>query len=126
MSDPDRFDPGSVGTFRVTDRSFDTAIQDASLSATPSTMTGRSWRPSPSRHRRPMRSVAVAPGLARALLHLHVAAGTSYYKAAAPPVVIVEDETLSPAELAIPPAISTTRASASSRSPTASPCPGRW
>ncbi len=31
-----------------------------------------------------------APGLERALLHLHIAAGTSYYKAAAPPEVVVE------------------------------------
>jgi hypothetical protein len=38
-------------------------------------------------------------GFDRALLHLHVAAGTSYYKTAAPGTVVVEGETLTPAEL---------------------------
>ena len=34
------------------------------------------------------------------MVHLHIAAGTSYYKAAAPPVVSVDDERLDPAEVA--------------------------
>jgi hypothetical protein len=42
---------------------------------------------------------ARGPGWERALMHLHVAAGTSYYKAAAPPVVSVEHEHMDPQEL---------------------------
>jgi hypothetical protein len=41
-----------------------------------------------------------AEALERALLHLHVAAGTSYYKTAAPPEVVVESGALSPDEVA--------------------------
>ena len=86
MNDPKRFDPASVGIFRVTDRSFDRATGTVTLGyALGETIT--SSKPSPSRPR-PRRAGAVGPdvpGLDRALLHLHVAAGTSYYKAAAPP-----------------------------------------
>ncbi len=100
MNDPKRFDPASVGIFRVTDRSFDRATGTVTLGydlgeihhfvetitfETPATGAG-----------------AVGPdvpGLDRALLHLHVAAGTSYYKAAAPPSVSVEHSHLDAAEL---------------------------
>ena len=87
MSDPNRFDPGSVGTFRVVDRTFDRESRTVSLGyaldddqAFVETVTFET--PSP---RRPH---VDAPGLDRALLHLHIAAGTSYYKTAAPPVVV--------------------------------------
>ncbi len=97
MTDPKRFDPASVDTFRVTDRSFDTASGTVSLGyalgddhpfvetitfETPATRAGvggTAWE--------------------RALLHLHIAAGTSYYKAAAPPLVTVEQDDLDRTEL---------------------------
>ncbi|HUY67386.1 MAG TPA: hypothetical protein VMV06_11250 [Acidimicrobiales bacterium] len=99
MNDPDRFDPAAFTTFRVLDRSFDAATRTASLryafddgpcfveTITFETATGA--------------SVPVEPvELDAALLHLHIAAGTSYYKAAAPPVVSVESGALSPSEVA--------------------------
>ena len=97
MNDPRRFDPASVGSFRVADRSFDPGSRTATLTyalgdahrftetVTFETPPGSSVRPD-------------RAGLDRALLHLHIAAGTSYYKAAAPPVVVVEGLGLTPDE----------------------------
>jgi hypothetical protein len=99
MNDPDRFDPAAFKMFRVLDRSFDEATKTASLHYAfdegPSfvetvifeTATGS---PTPVDRAR----------LEGALLHLHIAAGTSYYKAAAPPIVSVESGALSPTEVA--------------------------
>jgi UDP-N-acetyl-alpha-D-muramoyl-L-alanyl-L-glutamate epimerase len=90
MHQPPRFDPASVGAFRVTDRAYDhasrtlvlgyrfeggPAFEETITFETPPTGT----------------AVTSGPGFDRALLHLHIAAGTSYYKAAAPAVVLVEE-----------------------------------
>jgi len=99
MNDPDRFDPAAFKMFRVLDRTFDEATRTASLHYAfdegPSfveTITFETATGSPA---------PVAPALLEnALLHLHIAAGTSYYKAAAPPIVSVESGTLSPTEAA--------------------------
>jgi len=97
MNDPDRFDPAAFKMFRVLDRSFDEATRTASLhyafdggptfveTVTFETATGS---PVP----------VDRAQLEGALLHLHIAAGTSYYKAAAPPIVSVESGALSPTE----------------------------
>jgi hypothetical protein len=93
MPDPERFDPGSYATFRIVGRDFDLATRTLTLryalddrvqfteTVTFETPPDPGVDPS-------------GPGFERALLHLHVAAGTSYYKTAAPPQVIVEGESL--------------------------------
>ena len=98
MNDPNRFDPASVGTFRVDRRSFDPESRTVSLHYSfdhgpefEETIVFESPVDGGSAHS--------APGFDRALLHLHVAAGTSYYKVAAPPDVVVEGEGLIPVEL---------------------------
>ena len=48
-------------------------------------------------------SLADTAGFERALLHLHIAAGTSYYKTAAPPVVSVEGASLTAGRDRLPP-----------------------
>lgn len=97
MSDQSRFDAGSFATFRVVDRTFDEDTREISLryaldgaecfveTITFETPTGAG-------------RVDGTAGFDRALLHLHIAAGTSYYKTAAPPVVVVEGEGLSTTE----------------------------
>ncbi len=98
MSDPSRFEPGSVGAFRVIDRTFDTESRTISLNYAfdddQSFVETITFETPPSE-----KIGVVTPGLSRALLHLHIAAGTSYYKAAAPPVVLVEGERLASGEL---------------------------
>jgi hypothetical protein len=95
MNDPHQFDPGRFGVFRVLDRSFDvrsrTALLRYALEDGPSfTETVTFETPPPAE--------IDAALVERALLHLHIAAGTSYYKTAAPPVVRVESASLTPAE----------------------------
>ncbi len=99
MSARRRFDPGSFGAFRVVGRSFDPGSRTVSLRYAlddshhfVETVTFET----PTTGRAPE-----GPGFERALLHLHVAAGTSYYKTAAPPDVVVEEEVLSPAALTV-------------------------
>jgi UDP-N-acetyl-alpha-D-muramoyl-L-alanyl-L-glutamate epimerase len=98
MNDPDRFRPGAFDAFRVTDRSYDQPSRTVSL--------GYAFDDGPSfvetiTFETPPGSQPLDAGvMERALLHLHIAAGTSYYKAAAPPTVIVEHGALSPAETA--------------------------
>jgi hypothetical protein len=97
MPDPNRFDPGSVGAFRVGKRHFDPGTRTVSLRYAfddgpdfVETITFESVPPS-----------GVAPagaGFEHALLHLHIAAGTSYYKAAAPDSVVVDGVGLTEAE----------------------------
>jgi UDP-N-acetyl-alpha-D-muramoyl-L-alanyl-L-glutamate epimerase len=99
MTAPDRFEPDSFRTFRVTTRQYDPASRTVTLRyalddrvefvETLTFKAGSAGIPDPS-----------GPGFERALLHLHVAAGTSYYKTAAPEEVVVEGEVLSTAELA--------------------------
>ena len=101
MSTPARFEPDSFRTFRVTGREYDAGSRTVTLryslddrvaftetitfDAPPSGVPGDGAGPS-------------GPGFARALLHLHVAAGTSYYKTAAPPDVVVEGTALTTRE----------------------------
>jgi len=99
MTAPALFEPDSFRTFRVTGREYDPVSRTVTLhyalddrvifaeTVTFETLPDGVADPS-------------GPGFERALLHLHVAAGTSYYKAAAPDEVVIEGETLSPAELA--------------------------
>jgi hypothetical protein len=107
MNEPQRFDPRSVGDFRVVDPSFDFRVVDRSFDLDSRTLSLRYALDS--RHEfietiafetpTPTRLANIPPGMERAMLHLHIAAGTSYYKTAAPPVVSVERETLSSTEL---------------------------
>ncbi len=95
MNDPTRFDPGAFKAFRVLDRSFDqrsgTAVLGYGLDDGPTFVETLTFETPPSG---PVDERAVQ----RALVHLHIAAGTSYYKTAAPSVVRVESASLSPAE----------------------------
>jgi len=100
MTAPDRFEPDSFRTFRATTRSYDPGTRTVTMryalddrvefEETVTFEPGREDRPDPA-----------GPGFERALVHLHVAAGTSYYKAAAPPRVEVEGASLTPAELGL-------------------------
>ena len=98
MSTTARFEPDSFRSFRVTDREYDPSTRTVTLHYAlddrirfTETITfepvGDDLLP-PS-----------GPGFERALLHLHVAAGTSYYKTAAPPEVVVEHADLTTDEL---------------------------
>jgi hypothetical protein len=101
MTDPLRFDPGTYGTFRITGRAYDPESRTVTLryvlddrvefveTLTFETPPGPDADP----------AGPGGPGFERALLHLHVAAGTSYYKTAAPGQVVVEGESLSAPEL---------------------------
>lgn len=98
MHAPNRFDPATVGDFRVLGRTFDGVTGVVSLRYALGerlTFTETVTFETPFAPERDLD----APGLHRALLHLQVAAGTSYYKASAPPGVIIEDENLSDGEL---------------------------
>lgn len=98
MPDRPRFDPGSFGAFRVVGRSFDsdsrTVTLRYALDDTHHFVETITFETPPGD-----RSAPAGPGFERALLHLHIAAGTSYYKTAAPSEVLVEEDALSPAEL---------------------------
>ncbi|MGO9027637.1 MAG: endonuclease domain-containing protein [Acidimicrobiales bacterium] len=92
-----RFDPGSVETFRVVDRTFDPTTRTARLRY--AFDDGRQFEETVTFETPPTGPVP-PPGesFERALLHLHIAAGTSYYKAAAPPIVDVEGTALTGVE----------------------------
>ncbi|MDA8343200.1 MAG: hypothetical protein M0007_13400, partial [Actinomycetota bacterium] len=94
MSTSRPFDPRAYQRFRLTRLDWDDAARTARLGyeLLPSGTADRlafeevvSFEEPPGGWEEP----ADGPGLARALTHLHVAAGTSYYKVAAPPVVEV-------------------------------------
>jgi hypothetical protein len=99
MSSPRRFEPDSFQAFRIVGRAYDAAERRITLryslddsvafteTLTFETETGDLPEPT-------------GPGFDRALLHLHVAAGTSYYKTAAPAEVVVEGELLTADEQA--------------------------
>jgi hypothetical protein len=93
MHAPNRFDPGSVGVFRVKGRAFDRATGTVSLSYA---LDDRCSFVETITFETPfvVDPTLDGPGLERALLHLQLAAGTSYYKTAAPPMVVVEGEAL--------------------------------
>jgi UDP-N-acetyl-alpha-D-muramoyl-L-alanyl-L-glutamate epimerase len=98
MSVPNRFDPASVGTFRVIDRAFDSESRTVSLGYAfddgPAFVETLTFETKPGHD-----ATVDAPGLERALLHLHIAAGTSYYKTAAPSQMVIEGGALDPAEV---------------------------
>ena len=101
MTDPLRFDPGSHRTFRIVGRAYDVEARTITLryaldDRTEFTETITFETP-PGPGADPGGPTGV--GFERALLHLHVAAGTSYYKTAAPAQVVVEGESLSAPEL---------------------------
>jgi hypothetical protein len=103
MSAPLRFDPESFRTFRIVGRAYDPVSRTVTLRyglddrvAFTETIT---FETAPAEPVDPRSPEAMGPGFERALLHLHVAAGTSYYKTAAPPEVVIEGESLSDAEL---------------------------
>jgi hypothetical protein len=92
-----RFDPGSIQRFRVVDRTFDSTTRIARLRY--AFDDGEQFEELITFETEPTQPVpALGEGFDRALLHLHIAAGTSYYKAAAPPVVEVESTGLTAAE----------------------------
>jgi UDP-N-acetyl-alpha-D-muramoyl-L-alanyl-L-glutamate epimerase len=84
-----RFDPGSIETFRILDRSYDPETRTALLRY--AFDDGERFEETITFESAPT-SEGTGPGFERALLHLHLAAGTSYYKAAAPPEVVVGEE----------------------------------
>jgi UDP-N-acetyl-alpha-D-muramoyl-L-alanyl-L-glutamate epimerase len=103
MSTPARFVPASFRTFRATDRAYDPtsrtvtlryALDDRVEFTETLTFEGVTGADDAGR----ASAGPSGPGFDRALLHLHVAAGTSYYKTAAPPEVLVAGAALTPAE----------------------------
>ncbi len=97
--DDGRFDPAAVTAFYVTSRSFDARTGTATLGYAfdggPEFVETITFETPPA-----AAFVADDPRLGRALLHLHIAAGTSYYKAAAPLTVVVDEGSLTPDEAA--------------------------
>ena len=97
MSDPNRFDPGSVGSFRIVDNHYDPSSRTATLRY--ALDDAYSFEETITFETEPPPDLPVDDaGLVRALHHLHIAAGTSYYKAAAPPVIEVEGAGLTASE----------------------------
>jgi hypothetical protein len=101
MTDPLRFDPGSYDAFRVVGRHYDPVSRTITLR---NALDDRvefvetiTFETAPDPNFVPGGPTGI--GFERALLHLHVAAGTSYYKTAAPGRVVVEGESLSAPEL---------------------------
>ncbi len=98
MSDQLAFDPGSVDTFRIIEWEYDPAGRVVTLryafddryqfAETIEFVTEPSG----------LGSEFDADGFARAIDHLHIAAGVSYFKAAAPATVSIEHTALTPAE----------------------------
>ncbi|HEY1466820.1 MAG TPA: hypothetical protein VGF11_07180 [Acidimicrobiales bacterium] len=99
MSDQFAFDPASVDTFRIIDWDYDPVARVVTLRyafddrehfaetiefVTEPTVLSDGFD---------------ADGFARAIDHLHIAAGVSYFKAAAPTTVAIEKTALTPAEL---------------------------
>ena len=80
---------GLVGVFRVADRSFDIPTRTISLhyafEAGPEFVETIAFESPFSDD-----VDTASPSFERALLHLHIAAGTSYYKVAAPAEVLIE------------------------------------
>jgi UDP-N-acetyl-alpha-D-muramoyl-L-alanyl-L-glutamate epimerase len=98
MDDDDRFDPRGFDAFRVIDRTFDkdtrTVTLEYALDDSERFVETVTFETPPASG-----SPTDTAGFERALLHLHVAAGTSYYKTAAPPVVSVEGASLTAGEI---------------------------
>ncbi|MGB7050891.1 MAG: hypothetical protein WBG41_04930 [Acidimicrobiales bacterium] len=95
--DDGRFDPSEATSFHVVSASFDAATTTATFSYAfeggpefVESVTFETPAPTP--------VDAEDPRLTGALRHLHIAAGTSYYKAAAPDRVVVDEGYLTPDE----------------------------
>jgi hypothetical protein len=89
MSDPNRLDPGSVDSFRIVDNHYDHSSRTAFLRY--GLDNDYSFEETVTFETEPSTDLPVdQAGLHRALGHLHIAAGTSYYKVAAPPRIEVE------------------------------------
>jgi hypothetical protein len=103
MSTPTRFEPESYRVFRVAGREYDAASRTVTLRYAlddrQSFVETLTFDP-PAPGSGPPVADPSGPGFERALLHLHVAAGTSYYKTSAPREVVVEGATLTAAERA--------------------------
>jgi len=106
MTTPARFAPESFRAFRATDRAWDSATRTVTLRyalddevSFTETISFEGVRGRTDGAADPAAGPS-GPGFDRALLHLHVAAGTSYYKTAAPPEVLVEGAALTAAERA--------------------------
>ena len=102
MSTPARFEPDSFRAFRATGREYDAGSRTVTLRYAlddrvefVETLTFEPGGPAGDPTAAPS-----GTGFDRALLHLHLAAGTSYFKTAAPPVVVLEGARLSPVEQA--------------------------
>ncbi len=97
MPAPNRFDPASFGAFRVQGRTFE---RDSGTVSLHYALDDRQTFVETITFETPFTAGPVldGPGLDRALLHLHIAAGTSYYKTAAPPEVLLEKDGLAPDE----------------------------
>ena len=96
--DDGRFDPKGASSFHVTSRTFDATTRTATFSY--AFDGGPEFVESVTFETPPSVPVDVEdPRLDRALHHLHVAAGTSYYKTAAPDRVVVDQGVLTPDEV---------------------------
>jgi hypothetical protein len=92
-----RFDPGSIQRFRIVDRTFDPTSRTARLRY--AFDNGEQFEELITFETPPTTPASsLGDGFDRALLHLHIAAGTSYYKVAAPPLVEVEGTGLTTGE----------------------------
>jgi hypothetical protein len=99
MNDRNRFDPASVDTFRIVDNHYDRSSRTVSLRY--GLGDQYSFEETITFETEPAADLPFdGAGLDRALHHLHIAAGTSYYKAAAPPLVVVEGTGLTGSEAA--------------------------
>ena len=102
MTDPCRFDPEALGAFRVTGRSFDADTRTVSLRYRfehgPEFVETVTFESEPAGRGPGGGPGPGGRGFERALLHLHIAAGTSYYKVAAPDDIVIEGDGLTPGE----------------------------
>ncbi|HEX3459799.1 MAG TPA: hypothetical protein VHT49_02740 [Acidimicrobiales bacterium] len=99
MNDRNRFDPASVDRFRIVDNHYDRSSRTVALRYGLGDQL--SFEETITFETEPPADLAFdGAGLDRALHHLHIAAGTSYYKAAAPRRVEVEGTGLTSSESA--------------------------
>jgi hypothetical protein len=95
-SDPSSFDPGSIRRFRFVDRRFDPSSATVSLEYALDDRV-RFLEEITFPGARAPSDAAGRAALERSVEALHIAAGVSYYKAAAPPEIVLERGSLSPA-----------------------------
>ena len=104
MSDPCRFDPGLCrrvpGHRPVVRPRLEDPVAPLRLRPGPRVRRDRHLRVRAAPERCRTGPAPTARGFERALLHLHIAAGTSYYKVARPAAVVIEGDGLTPSESA--------------------------